>query len=153
MLPVTINLEGNTDAEILADLATLLPQWRKALGVNEPERSKPNAGLSLLLKAVEYRVIPLLDLMLWQRMEGVSITRALLAAVLFPAELEDKPRDHNHMAQTIMPFVSSLFKNDTWKAIGLALEKDPAIKRRNMGEMLELERAHQNKKYRRGQKL
>ncbi|TDW61217.1 DUF6387 family protein [Oceanimonas baumannii] len=112
-LPVMLKLNEKSDDEILADLAALLPLWRAETKTPEPalnpeegffELPTLHVGLSVLKRAVEYKAIPMIDLMLWELVENVRITDELMAEVLFP----DHSRGGQHIAQTLRPFAKDL---------------------------------------------
>lgn len=77
-----IGLGNYTDDEILMALKRHLPLWRKDLNVPEPpKRFVKEAEVK---KIREYRVIPFLDLMIWERDMGMTITKSVMAACVFP---------------------------------------------------------------------
>lgn len=77
-----IGLGNYTDDEILMALERHLPLWRKDLNVPEPpKRFIKDAEIT---KIREYRIIPFLDLMIWERDMGVVITKSVVAACVFP---------------------------------------------------------------------
>lgn len=89
-----ISLEDFTDAEILADLAELLPKWRKQLGMKEPNKKlnkttgrERQSEESVIKRVIEYRIIPMLDLMIWAKLNDFKYTDEQLSRVLYPDEL------------------------------------------------------------------
>ena len=77
-----IGLGNYTDDEILMALERHLPLWRKDLNVPEPpKRFIKDAEIT---KIRDYRIIPFLDLMIWERDMGVVITKSVVAACVFP---------------------------------------------------------------------
>lgn len=93
------------DEMIISDLALLLPQWREILGVtvnNEPL----NATWEVVRrKVIDYSILPMMDLKLWEAKEGNKITNGVLAVTLFP----EGDYDSVQIAQTIKPFLEKLF--------------------------------------------
>ena len=55
-------------------------------------------------KVLDYKVIPMLDLLDWAAMANVSITNRVMALALFP----DGDYDSTNLAQTIKPFIENL---------------------------------------------
>lgn len=81
---VCIDLD-RTDQEILDDLSRLLPAWRKRLSEITGQDLTTGAGShSMLGKVRSYRLIPLLDLKLWEKAEDVSIPHRVLVQALYP---------------------------------------------------------------------
>jgi len=77
-----IGLGNYTDDEILMALERHLPLWRKDLNIPEP--TKRFIKEAEIKKIREYRIIPFLDLMIWERDIGVAITKSVIAASVFP---------------------------------------------------------------------
>ena len=93
-IQTSIALEGFTDAEILADLAELLPKWRKQLNQPEPNKKrdettgrKRQSEDSVIKRVIEYRIIPMLDLMIWAKINDFKYTDEQLSRALYPDEL------------------------------------------------------------------
>ena len=77
-----IGLDNYTDDEILMALKHHLPLWRKDLNI--PESNKRFIKPAEIKKIREYRIIPFLDLMIWERDMSVTITKSVIAASVFP---------------------------------------------------------------------
>ena len=101
-ITITIDIETFTNSEIKQDLDRLLPIWRKQLDIQEPEVSFQTR--SDHTKILEYQIIPLLDLMIWTKLNNTSITKSVYAGILFP----DFSRGDTEMRQTIIPFLKKI---------------------------------------------
>ena len=106
-IQTSIALEGFTDAEILADLAELLPKWRKQLNQPEPNKKrdettgrKRQSEESVIKRVVEYRIIPMLDLMIWAKLNGFEYSAEQLSRSLYPNEIVTA----KHVSDTHQPF-------------------------------------------------
>lgn len=77
-----IGLEKYTDEEILIALKHHLPSWRKDL--KTPEPVKRFIRPSEITKTRDYRIIPFLDLMIWEKQMGISIPKSVIAVCVFP---------------------------------------------------------------------
>lgn len=77
-----IGLDNYTDDEILMALKHHLPLWRKDLNI--PESNKRFIKPAEIKKIREYRIIPFLDLMIWERDMSATITKSVIAASVFP---------------------------------------------------------------------
>tara|TARA_R110000751_G_scaffold307192_2_gene427676 strand:- start:3729 stop:4529 length:801 start_codon:yes stop_codon:yes gene_type:complete len=77
-----IGLDNYTDDEILIALKHHLPLWRKDLNISEPKKRfiKP----AEIEKIRDYRIIPFLDLMIWERDTDVTISKSVMATCVFP---------------------------------------------------------------------
>ena len=81
--PVTINLEDYSNNEILEALEKNLKLWRKELNISEPpKRVKPRSDEKK--KIIDYRILPLIDLELWEAVEEAQIKKSVLMVTLFP---------------------------------------------------------------------
>ncbi|AYM87331.1 DUF6387 family protein [Pseudoalteromonas agarivorans] len=76
-----IDLAGFSDAELVAHFQKSLVEWRELLGVPEPERKVSTPSTIQKLKA--FRIIPLLDLLIWELENDVKIKKSILAGLLF----------------------------------------------------------------------
>lgn len=78
----SIDLAGFNDIELVTQFQKSLVEWRELLNVPEPEKrvSTPTT----LGKLKEFRIIPLLDLMIWESKNNARIKKSTLAFLLFP---------------------------------------------------------------------
>jgi len=79
----SMDLKNNSNQTILEELETLLTRWRKELDYG-PE---PKHGLitpAKLKKLKTYKIIPLMDLLIWAEHEHILLPKRILAEVLFP---------------------------------------------------------------------
>lgn len=77
-----VDLASFSDAELVAHFQKSLVEWRELLGVPEPERKMSTPGVVGKLK--EFRIIPLLDLLIWELGNNARIKKSILAGLLFP---------------------------------------------------------------------
>lgn len=78
-----ISLSESTDEEIIDSLGYLLPKLRNKVGIYK--RQKPlNTGASLIKRIVEYRIIPLVDLLCWGQIYDINIGNTALSRLLYP---------------------------------------------------------------------
>jgi hypothetical protein len=118
-LMVTIDL-NNRDEVLIEALSNLLPLWRNELKIPEP--SKPVAGGwgSIRRKILEYKIIPLIDLLSWANSTKSKISNGVLSVALFP----DGEKDSFIIAQTINPFLEKLMAIDSLDKIRKELSKE-----------------------------
>lgn len=77
-----IGLDKYTNDEILIALKRHLPLWRKDLDISEPKKRFVRPAEIEKIKG--YRIIPFLDLMIWERDMSVTITKSVIASCVFP---------------------------------------------------------------------
>ncbi len=120
LVNVGISLIDSTDAEILAELAQLLPLWRKQLTLPEPTKSEVGTvGPSAIRRIIDYKVIPMLDLMLWAKIEGFEYSAEQLSRILFPDEIVTA----KHMTDTRIPFAKNFANHNYQNMISLWLRQ------------------------------
>ncbi|EOG8302509.1 DUF6387 family protein [Yersinia enterocolitica] len=101
---VEIDLELD-DKLIIDSLSRLIPEWRKEMGVLVSEEPVNSSWAVSRAKILDYKIIPLFDLLAWSEKTNNSITNGVLAVTLFP----DGEYDSINIAQTIKPFLDKIF--------------------------------------------
>ncbi|MGK0270711.1 MAG: hypothetical protein ACI88H_001359 [Cocleimonas sp.] len=100
---MAINLADNSDKVILADIKKLLPEWREALKVDEPNKNIYSKS-SHYQKIVDYKIIPLLDLKIWSLLVRQKIPHRVLTVSLYP----NGEKGETELKQTVLPFVDKV---------------------------------------------
>lgn len=77
-----VDLASFSDAELVERFQKSLVEWRELLGVPEPKRKISTP--SVVGKLKEFRIIPLLDLLIWELRNNARIKKSILAGLLFP---------------------------------------------------------------------
>ncbi|WP_260833688.1 DUF6387 family protein [Yersinia wautersii] len=93
------------DKLIIDSLSRLIPEWRKEMGVLVSEEPVNSSWAVSRAKILDYKIIPLFDLLAWSEKTNNSITNGVLAVTLFP----DGEYDSINIAQTIKPFLDKIF--------------------------------------------
>ena len=106
---ISFDLKFSTDEEILNSMQTLLPLWRKEYGVSKKEMG--SFGLSRIIKIVDYRIIPMVDLLLWANWKNVSLSNTLLSRVLYP-DMTDDVRGEDQIKETDRPIAEKVLSGD-----------------------------------------
>lgn len=119
MLTVDLN---NRDEVLIESFSELLPQWRQQL--NMPEPDKPVAGdwESIRRKIIDYKIIPLIDLLSWENSTDSKVSLGVLAVSLFPYG----EKESFAIAQTVKPFLDKIMKNDSLDKIRKELSNEKA---------------------------
>ncbi|EIX9658222.1 DUF6387 family protein [Klebsiella pneumoniae] len=79
-----LNIALLTDEEVVEHVKRMLPRWRKEYGTGEPAINTSRFGLSTVKKLIHYRIIPMLDLMLWEKRNGARISYEQMSRLLYP---------------------------------------------------------------------
>ncbi|HBR4700832.1 DUF6387 family protein [Klebsiella pneumoniae] len=118
---VAITIDLNNRDEILIDtFSKLLPLWRRELNIPEPNKPVSGGWESIRKKIIEYKIIPMIDLLSWERTTKNRISLGVLAVALFP----DGEKDSIMIAQTVKPFLDKLMTYDSLEKIRKELSKD-----------------------------
>lgn len=105
---VNIDLNGFTNKEIIDSLQQLLPLWRTKLKIDEPHKDK-TAESTFKNKAIQYRALPIIDLMIWCFIYEHKISRNLIFQSLFNDYFRNKPITDKAYDDVIKPFISKCF--------------------------------------------
>lgn len=80
---VTMNLMEASSDELIEHLRMLIPKWKKQLKTPEPEVRDYRFGISTLKKVLNYRLIPLMDLIFWEELKDTKIPFSKLEELLY----------------------------------------------------------------------
>jgi len=84
-----IDLASGTDEEIAESLKSALPQWRKFKGIEENPLESVRFGYGTIKKLINYRIIPMLDILIWAKIKKVRISDDRLSRLLYTDEDEE----------------------------------------------------------------
>lgn len=98
-----LDLSGSTDDEIIESVRYLLPKWRKATGV-KPHTQKQTFyfGEVMIKKLIDFRIIPLLDLLYWSERNAIKLSDAELSALIYRVGI-DTVRGDSQIKETDKP--------------------------------------------------
>lgn len=108
----TVVVDLATDEQILDDFRHWLSGFRTAIEVQAP---KSNFTEKDFASWCENGVIPYMDLTLWARAEGYSITQNALGEAIFP--MEDRADTTERIRRTTKPKAERLLKEETARAL------------------------------------
>lgn len=115
---ITVDL-NNRDDLLIDSFASLLPLWRKELNIPEPQKPVSGGWDSIRRKIIDYKIIPLVDLLSWEISTHSKISLGVLAVALFP----DGEKDAFIIAQTVKPFLEKIMNYDSLDKIKRELSK------------------------------
>ncbi|EMH1202074.1 MULTISPECIES: DUF6387 family protein [Serratia] len=107
-IAVTIDL-NNRDDVLIESFSNLLRLWRKELGIEEPKKPVSGGWDSIRKKLLEYKIIPMIDLLSWANSTNSKISLGVLSVSLFPYG----EKGEIMIAQTIKPFLEKLLEYDS----------------------------------------
>lgn len=116
-----ISVDLNTPDELLLeDFSSLLSKWRTELKIGESPKVISGGWDMIRRKILDYKIIPMIDLMSWANFTGSKITYEIFAVALFP----DGEKGAFAIAQTIKPFIEKLLESDSLEKITRILSKE-----------------------------
>ncbi|MEQ5286386.1 DUF6387 family protein [Providencia huaxiensis] len=128
-----INLDDATDDEIITSLTQLLPLWREELSLPEQEHvSQKRIGIKTLHKLISNRVIPILDLLLWEKMNGKNVTNPMISLLVF----NDDPKDTQAIKESIKPFALEAMSSKYTRLLELHINRDPEIGKCKISDLM-----------------
>ncbi|MGJ3354346.1 DUF6387 family protein [Providencia sp. Je.9.19] len=128
-----INLDDATDDEIITSLTQLLPLWREELSLPEQEHvSQKRIGIKTLHKLISNRVIPILDLLLWEKMNGKNVTNPMISLLVF----NDDPKDTQAIKESIKPFALEAMSGKYTRLLELYINRDPEIGKCKISDLM-----------------
>lgn len=134
---VNVNLSSFTDDELLSEFKELLKQWRKQLGINEPEQYKQRVGISTIKKIYSYRVFPFLDLMLWESVNQRKISNELIARVLYPLD-GDEVVGGQQIKDSVRPFVEKIVFESTLQQLKFYTMKNDYLRTMRLSDVMKI---------------
>lgn len=123
-LYLSINLDIS-DELLIDDFKTMLPVWRDQMGIPPASVSANKSWDVIKKKILDYRAIPMLDLLRWEIENETIISNGVLTVSVFP----NGETDSVVMGQTIKPFLKSIQNDDLLEKL-----KREIIKRTNDNE-------------------
>ncbi|MBJ8868277.1 DUF6387 family protein [Citrobacter koseri] len=84
-----IDLASGTDEEIAESLKAALPQWRKVKGIDENPLESVRFGYGTIKKLISYRVIPMLDILVWAAIKKIRVSDDRLSRLLYTDDDEE----------------------------------------------------------------
>lgn len=117
----SFDLESSSDDEIISSIRTLLPVWRKEYGIID--KKQETFGIGKILKLVDYRIIPMMDLLMWSKLNSISLSNTILTRVLYP-KLTDEVRGEEQLKDTDRPIAEKALSGETCKNIENLINKN-----------------------------
>ncbi|MCW0331710.1 DUF6387 family protein [Pantoea ananatis] len=129
------DLESSSDDEIIGSLRALLPVWRKEYGIKG--RKQEAFGLGKILKLVDYRILPMLDLLIWAKLKDIYLSNTILSRVLYP-KLTDEVRGDEQLKDTDRPIAEKALSGETSKNIESFINKNRHLSDLSLSQLRKL---------------
>ncbi|AJB39017.1 hypothetical protein AAH340_002669 [Escherichia coli] len=107
-----IHLEEASTEEIIEHLKVLIPQWKRQLKMTSPVPREYRFGKSTFRKIIEYRLIPMMDLIFWGEDNGIKIPLSLISSLLH--EDSDNDRDEGMLKATDYPLAMAFLTDASY---------------------------------------
>ena len=111
-ITVDIHLEEASTEEIIEHLKVLIPQWKRQLKMKSPAPREYRFGESTFRKIIEYRLIPMMDLIFWGEDNGIKIPLSLISSLLH--EDSDNDRDEGMLKATDYPLAMAFLTDASY---------------------------------------
>lgn len=128
-------LESSSDEEIIGSLRALLPVWRKEYGIKG--RKQEAFGLGKILKLVDYRILPMIDLLMWAKLNDVFLSNTIISRVLYP-KLTDEVRGDEQLKDTDRPIAERAMSGETCKNVENFINKNRHLSDLSVSQLREL---------------
>lgn len=113
-----LDLEQNSDDDIISDLKKMLPLWREKLKQPGPERQN-KIGAGIIASIISFKIIPMMDLFIWGAVSGVKLTNAELLEALQPAgERDSLLTDLDSFRKTHLALFDKLYLSANYSKYG-----------------------------------
>ncbi|WP_397323611.1 DUF6387 family protein [Pantoea agglomerans] len=126
------DLESSSDDEIIGSLRALLPMWRKEYGIKG--RKQEAFGMGKILKLADYRILPMMDLLMWAKLKDISLSNTILSRVLYP-KLTDEVRGDEQLKDTDRPIAEKAMSGETSKNIESFINKNRHLMDMSVSEL------------------
>lgn len=134
-----VDLASGTDEEIAEAIKTALPQWRKIKGIEPDMSGIVRFGYGTIKKLVSYRIMAMLDILMWTKIYKVRISDDRLSRLLYTDEdEEDEIRLSNHIRDSDRPLANKAATINFIRQFNYFLNKNPHLKDMKVSDVMKL---------------
>lgn len=134
-----IDLASGTDEEIAESLKSALPQWRKIKGIEENPLESVRFGYGTIKKLISYRIIPMLDILIWAKIKKVRISDDRLSRLLYTDEDEESEmRLPQQIKDTDRPLALKASTMDFIRQLHFFMNKNNHLKNVKISDVIKL---------------
>lgn len=109
---IEIDLEEASSDDLAEHLKVLISQWQKHLKVPKPPEKDFRFGHKTFQKILDYKIIPLMDLIAWEQLNNQKIKYPVLAGILHPDIRY--ARGSEQIKDTDYPLAHGFLSNDNY---------------------------------------
>ncbi|MEI2683678.1 DUF6387 family protein [Erwinia aphidicola] len=134
-----IDLASGTDEEIAESIKTALPQWRRIKGTEPDMSGVVRFGYGTVKKLINYRIMAMLDILMWAKIYKVRISDDRLSRLLYTDEDEEyETRLSNHIRDSDRPLANKASTINFIRQFNYFLNKNPHLKDMKVSDVMKL---------------
>jgi hypothetical protein len=134
-----IDLASGTDEEIAESLKAALPQWRKIKGIDENPLESVRFGYGTIKKLISYRVIPMLDILVWATVKKIRVSDDRLSRLLYTDDDEESEmRESSQIKDTDRPLALKASTINFIRQFQFFINKNSHLKEMKVSNVLKL---------------
>lgn len=118
---ISFDIKNSSDEEIINALKVMIPVWRDDYQIKESKIEK--FGLAKIIKLIDYRILPMMDLLLWAKFKKIALTNTVLSRILYP-RLTDEIRGEEQLKETDRPLAEKALSGETCQSIENFINKN-----------------------------
>ncbi|WP_407579516.1 DUF6387 family protein [Citrobacter koseri] len=136
-LYLELNIRRLTDEEVIEHMKRMLPEWRRTHGIPEPLTGTFRFGLGTVKKMINFRIIPMLDLLFWAKREEAKISYEQLSRLLYPND-SDVIRGGAQIKDTDKPFAEKVLTREFERMFNIYLSKNDSMINTKVAEAMKM---------------
>lgn len=134
-----IDLGSGTDDEIAESIKAALPQWRSVKGVEVNETGIVRFGYGTIKKIINYRLVAMLDILLWAKRKELRISDDRLSRLLYTDEDEETTtRLGYHIKDSDRPLAMKAATIDFIRQFNFFMNRNPHLKNMRVSDVMKL---------------
>ncbi|HAO9079390.1 TPA: hypothetical protein IRL82_003786 [Escherichia coli] len=134
-----IDLASGTDEEIAESLKAALPQWRKIKGIEPDPLESVRFGYGTIKKLISYRVIPMLDILVWAAVKKIRVSDDRLSRLLYTDDDEESEmRQSSQIKDTDRPLAIKSCTTDFIRQFHYFMNKNSHLKQMKVSDVMKL---------------
>lgn len=134
-----VDLASGTDEEIAESIKMALPQWRKIKAIEPDMSGAVRFGYGTIKKLINYRIIAMLDILMWSKHHSVRISDDRLSRLLYTDEDEEEDtRLSHHIRDSDRPLANKAATINFIRQFNFFLNRNPHLKEMRVSEVMKL---------------
>lgn len=134
-----IDLASGTDDEIAESIKSALPQWRRVKGIEADESGAVRFGYGTIKKIISYRLIAVLDVLLWAKVYDLRVSDDRLSRLLYTDEDDEAViRLSYHIKDADRPLAMKAATIDFVRQFNFFINRNPHLKNMRVSDVMKL---------------